>query len=48
MSLAMRDIWLLRLRVPLARAHGDATAYALLREHNRDTARSLGFKGHIA
>jgi len=47
-SLAGRDIWLLRLRALLARAHGDATAYADFRDRYRDMARSLGFEGHIA
>ena len=44
----MREIWLLRLRALLARAHGDATAYAHLRDRYRDMARTLGFEGHIA
>jgi class 3 adenylate cyclase len=47
-SLAMRDIWLLRLQALLARAHGDATAYAHFRDQYRDMARSLEFDGHIA
>jgi class 3 adenylate cyclase len=47
-GLVIRDIWLLRLRALLARAHGDATAYAHLRHRYRDMARSLGFEGHIA
>jgi hypothetical protein len=34
---------LLRLR-----AHGDAVAYAQFRDGYRDTARTLGFEGHIA
>ncbi len=42
-----RDIWLLRLRALLARAHGDAAAYADFRNRYRDMARSLGFEGHI-
>jgi hypothetical protein len=42
-----RDIWLLRLRALLARAHGDATAYTDLRDRYRDMARTLGFEGHI-
>jgi hypothetical protein len=46
-GLAMRDIWLLRLRALLARAHGDATAYADLRDRYREMARTLGFEGHI-
>ena len=47
-SVAMRDIWLLRLRALLARAHDDATAYAHIRDRYRDMATSLGFEGHIA
>jgi len=47
-GLALRDIWLLRLRALLARAHGDAAAYAQLRDRYRDMATSLGFEGHIA
>jgi hypothetical protein len=47
-GLAARDIWLLRLRALLARAGGDAAAYAHLRDRYRDMARSLGFEGHIA
>jgi hypothetical protein len=41
------DIFLLRLRALLARAHGDAAAYAHLRDRYRDMARTLGFEGHI-
>jgi class 3 adenylate cyclase len=47
-GLVIRDIWLLRLRALLAQAHGDATAYADLRDRYRDMAKSLGFEGHIA
>jgi hypothetical protein len=47
-GLVIRDIWLLRLRVLLARAHGDAAAYADFRDRYRDMARTLGFEGHIA
>jgi class 3 adenylate cyclase len=46
-GLVMRDIWLLRLRALLARAHGDAVAYADFRDRYRDMARTLGFEGHI-
>jgi hypothetical protein len=46
-GLVMRDIWLLRLRVLLARAHRDGAAYADLRDRYRDMARTLGFEGHI-
>ncbi len=47
-GLVMRDIWLLRLRALLARAHGDETAYRDYRDRYRDMATSLGFEGHIA
>jgi class 3 adenylate cyclase len=47
-GLVIRDIWLLRLRALLARAHGDAAAYTDLRDRYRDMARTLGFEGHIA
>ena len=47
-SLAMRDLWLLRQRAFLARAHGDATAYAHFRDRYSAMATSLGFEGHIA
>jgi class 3 adenylate cyclase len=47
-GLMIRDTWLLRLRAILARAHGDATAYADLRDRYRDMAKTLGFEGHIA
>ena len=45
---AVREIWLLRLRALLARAHGDAAAYAHFRDRYRDMAKTLGFEGHIA
>src|SRR5271163_1065991 len=47
-GLLMRDIWLLRLRALLARAHGDAVAYTDLRDRYRGMAKTLGFEGHIA
>jgi len=47
-GLVMRDVWLLRLRALLARAHGDAPAYADLWERYREIASTLGFEGHIA
>ena len=47
-GLVMRDIWLLRLRALLARAHRDDAAYAQLRDRYRDMAKTLGFEGHIA
>jgi hypothetical protein len=46
-GLVISDIWLLRLRALLARAHGDDAAYAHLRDRYRDMARTLGFEGHI-
>jgi class 3 adenylate cyclase len=46
-GLVMRDIWLLRLRALLARAHDDAAAYGHLRDRYRDMAKTLGFEGHI-
>jgi class 3 adenylate cyclase len=47
-GLVMRDIWLLRLQALLARAQGDAAAYADFRDRYRDLARTLEFDGHIA
>jgi class 3 adenylate cyclase len=47
-GLAVRDIWLLRLRALLARAHDDAAAYMDFRDRYRAMAKSLGFQGHIA
>jgi class 3 adenylate cyclase len=47
-GLALRDIWLLRLRALLARAYGDAAPYAHFRDRYRDMAKTLGFEGHIA
>jgi class 3 adenylate cyclase len=46
--LAMRDVWLLRLRALLARARGDDVAYRDLADRYRAMAESLGFEGHIA
>ena len=43
----VRDIWLLRLRVLLARARGDDTAYRDYRDRYRDMAKTLGFEGHM-
>ena len=47
-DLAVRDIWLLRLRALLAPARDDAAAYAHFRDRYRAMAESLGFEGHIA
>jgi adenylate cyclase len=44
----MHEIWLLRLRALLARAHGDAPAYAHFRDRYREMATELGFEGHMA
>jgi class 3 adenylate cyclase len=46
-GLVIREIWLLRLRALLARAHGDAEAYNQLRDRYGDMAKTLGFEGHI-
>jgi hypothetical protein len=47
-GLVIREVWLLRLRALLARAHGDDTAYRDYRDRYRDMARTLGFEGHMA
>jgi len=47
-GLVIRDIWLLRLRALLARAHGDEASYRDYRDRYRDMAKTLGFEGHIA
>jgi hypothetical protein len=44
----IREVWLLRVRAVLARAHGDGTSYRDFRDRYRDIARTLGFEGHIA
>ena len=46
-GLVIREIWLLRLRALLARAHGDETAYRDYRDRYRAMATSLGFEGHM-
>jgi hypothetical protein len=46
-GIAIREIWLLRLRALLARAHGDETAYRDYRDRYRATTTSLGFEGHM-
>ena len=43
----MRDIWLLRSRALLARAHGGGASYVNLVNRYRDLATSRGFEGHI-
>ncbi|MDT5231177.1 MAG: hypothetical protein QOI39_1677, partial [Mycobacterium sp.] len=47
-GLAIREIWLHRMRALLARAQGDVGAYKHFRDRYRDMARTLGFEGHIA
>jgi hypothetical protein len=47
-GLALRDIWLLRLRTLLAQAYGDAATYADFRDRYRAMAKTLGFEGHMA
>ena len=47
-DLALRDVWLLRLRGLLARARGDDVAYRDLVGRYREMAESLGYEGHIA
>ena len=45
--LAVREVWLLRLRARLARARGDDASYQDLRDRYRAMAKELGFEGHI-
>ena len=47
-DLVIREMWLLRLRALLARAHGDDAGYRDHRDRYRAMATSLGFEGHIA
>lgn len=44
----MREIWLLRLHVLLARTHGDDARYCDYRDRYRDMAKTLGLEGHVA
>ena len=46
-GLVIREVWLLRMRALLARAHGDDTAYRDYRDRYREMATSLGFEGHM-
>ena len=46
-GLVIREIWLLRLRALLAKAHGDEAAYRDYRDRYRAMAKSLGFEGHM-
>ena len=43
----LNEIWLLRLRALLARAHGDEASYCDYRDRYRAMATSLGFEGHM-
>jgi hypothetical protein len=47
-GLVIREIWLLRLRALLARAHGDEARYREYRDRYHDMAKTLGAEGHIA
>ena len=47
-GLVILDVWLLRLRALLARAHGDEASYRDYRDRYRELATSLGFEGHMA
>ena len=47
-GLAMRDIWLLRMRALLARARGDDAAYRDLQGPLPRHGENAGFEGHIA
>jgi hypothetical protein len=46
-GLVICEIWLLRMRALLAKAHGDETAYRDYRDRYRAMATSLGFEGHM-
>jgi hypothetical protein len=46
-GLVICEIWLLRMRALLAKAHGDETAYRDYRDRYRAMATSLGFAGHM-
>ena len=46
-GLVIREIWLLRLRAVLARAHRNEAAYRDFRDRHRAMATSLGFEGHM-
>ncbi|MCV7280619.1 AAA family ATPase [Mycolicibacterium flavescens] len=45
-ELAMRDIWLLKLRALLAEARGEDLRFAELARRYREMAHTLGFEGH--
>jgi class 3 adenylate cyclase len=46
-GLALREVWLLRLRALLAKARGDESVYCDYRDRYRAMAKSLGFEGHM-
>lgn len=43
----LHEVWLLRLRALLSKAHGDESAYRDYRDRYRSMATSLGFEGHM-
>ena len=43
----MHDLYLLRMRALLARAHGDEGGYRDYRDRYRKMATDLGFEGHM-
>ena len=46
-ALAIREVWLLRLRALLARVRGDDVSYQDFRDRYRAMANKLGFEGHM-
>ena len=44
---AVREVWLVRLRALLAKAHGKEAGYRDYRDRYRALATSLGFEGHM-
>jgi hypothetical protein len=46
-GLVIREVWLLRLRALLDKAHGDEAAYRDYRDRYRAIAKKLGFEGHM-
>ena len=46
-GLVILDVWLLRLRALLARAHNDQNSYSDDRDRYRALATSLGYEGHM-
>ena len=47
-AFVLSEIWLLRMRALLARAHGDDAMYRSHRDDYRKMANELGFEGHMA